>query len=83
MIARVGSCSSRHQVTSLRSPKVQIIAMPEPLSGSARRWATTGTSTSNSGVRTVLPNSGWYRSSSGWATSATQAGSSSGRVVSM
>ena len=62
---------------------MQIIAMPEPLSGSASGWATTGTSTPNSGVRTVVPNSGWYRSSSGWATSATQAGSSSGRVVSM
>ena len=35
MIGRVGSCSSRHQVTSVRSPNVQIIAMPEPFSGSA------------------------------------------------
>ena len=58
-IARIGSCSSRHHMTSVRSPNVQIIAMPEPLSGSASRCATTGTSTPNSGVRTVVPNSGW------------------------
>ena len=32
---RVGSCSSRHHTTSVVSPKVQIIAMPEPFSGSA------------------------------------------------
>ena len=50
---RVGSCSSRHQVTSVMSPKVQIMAMPEPLSGSASSWAWTSTSTPNSGVRTV------------------------------
>ena len=65
------------------SPKVQIMAMPVPFSGSARWWARTGTSTSNSGVRTVVPNSGWKRTSSGWATIATQLASSSGRVVSM
>jgi len=35
MIARVGRSSSRHQVTSVRSPKVHTIAMPDPLSGSA------------------------------------------------
>ena len=56
---RVGNWSSRHQITSVTSPNVQIIAMPEPLSGLARRWATTGTSTPNSGVRTCLPKSGW------------------------
>ncbi len=39
MITRAGSCSSRHQVTSVRSPKVQHITMPEPLSGSASRVA--------------------------------------------
>ena len=44
---------------SVTSPKVQIIAMPEPLSGWASGWASTGTSTSNSGVRTVVPKSGW------------------------
>ena len=65
------------------SPKVQIIAMPEPFSGSAKVCASTGTSTPNIGEVTVVPNSGWYRSSSGCATSATQAGTSSGRVVSM
>ena len=51
--ARDGRFSSRHHVTSVVSPNVQIIAMPVPLSGSARWWASTGTSTSNSGVRTV------------------------------
>ena len=45
MITRAGSCSSRHQVTSVRSPNVQHIAMPAPLSGSAASWATTGSST--------------------------------------
>ena len=45
MITRAGSCSSRHQVTSVRSPKVQHIAMPAPLSGSAASWASTGSST--------------------------------------
>ena len=38
---------------------MQIIAMPEPFSGSARVWATTGTSTPKAGVVTVVPNSGW------------------------
>ena len=33
--ARTGSLSSRHQVTSVMSPKVQIIAMPLPFAGSA------------------------------------------------
>jgi hypothetical protein len=42
-----------------------------------------GTSTPNSGVRTVVPKRSLYRSSSGCATSATQAGISSGRVVSL
>jgi len=83
MIVRIGSRSSRHQVTSVRSPNVQHIAMPEPLSGSASGWASTGTSTPNTGVVTVEPNSGRYRSSSGWATSAQHAASSSGRVVSI
>ena len=59
MTDRVGSCSSRHHRTSVRSPKVQHIAMPAPLSISAAGWATTGTSTPNSGVDTVVPNSGW------------------------
>ena len=35
MTDRVGSCSSRHHSTSVRSPKVQHIAMPAPLSISA------------------------------------------------
>ncbi|CAB4663535.1 unannotated protein [freshwater metagenome] len=82
-IARFGRSSSRHQITSVTSPKVQIIAIPEPLSFWARWCARTGTSTPNNGVFTVLPNIGWYRSSSGCATSATQAGINSGRVVSI
>ena len=83
MIGRICNCSSRHQVTSVRSPKVQHIAMPVPLSGCARTCASTGTSTLNKGVRTVLPKYGMYRSSSGCAIKATQAGRSSGRVVSI
>ena len=63
------------------SPNVQTIAMPVPLSGSASRCPSTGTGTPNSGVSAVLPSSPAYRSSSGCATRATQAGSSSGRVV--
>ena len=58
-VARVGRSSSRHQITSVRSPNVQIIAMPVPLSGSASSCATTGTSTPNRGVVTVEPNNGW------------------------
>ena len=65
------------------APNVQIMAMPVPLSGWASSWATIGTSTPKSGVIAVVPNSGWNRSSSGWATMATHAGSSSGRVVSI
>ena len=45
--------SSRHHTTSVVSPKVQTMAAPVPLSGWARGWARTGTSTPNSGVRTV------------------------------
>ena len=56
---RTGRSSSRHQTTSVVSPKVQIIAMPEPLSGCASSCASTGTVTPNSGVVTVVPNSGW------------------------
>ena len=59
MTERVGSDSSRHQRTSVRSPKVQHMAMPAPLSISAAGCATTGTSTPNSGVVTVEPNSDW------------------------
>ena len=54
--ARVGRSSSRHHTTSVVSPKVQIIAMPDPFSGSASGCASTGTSTPNSGVVTVWPN---------------------------
>ncbi len=53
---RVARSSSRHHTTSVTSPNVQIIAMPDPLSGSASGWASTGTSTPKSGVRTVVPN---------------------------
>ena len=59
MTERVGSCSSRHQMTSVRSPNVQHIAMPAPLSISAPGWASTGTSTPNRGVVTVVPNRPW------------------------
>ena len=57
-MARTGSASSRHQITSVRSPNVQIMATPVPFSGSASSWARMGTSTSNNGVRTVVPNKG-------------------------
>ena len=83
MTLRVGRSSSRHQVTSVVSPNVHTMAMPVPLSGWASGWATTGTSTSKIGVRTVEPISGAKRSSSGWATRATQLTTSSGRVVSI
>ncbi len=52
---RVGRSSSRHQTTSVTSPKVQIMAMPDPLSGWASGCASTGTWTPKSGVRTVVP----------------------------
>ena len=65
------------------SPNVQIIATPVPFSGFASGCAFKGTRALNSGVTTSVPNSGWKRGSSGCATSATQAGSSSGRVVSI
>ena len=81
MIGRVGKLSSRHHTTSVRSPNVQTMAMPVPLSICASSCASTGTATSNNGVRTMVPKNGLYRSSSGWATSATHAGMSSGRVV--
>jgi hypothetical protein len=83
MIVRVARFNSRHQTTSVWSPNVQTIAMPEPLSACASGCASTGTRTPNSGVVASLPNSGLNRSSSGWATSATHAASSSGLVVSM
>ena len=79
---RVSSCRSRHQVTSVRSPKVHTIAMPVPLAGSANGWAYTGTLAPKTGRTGDRPINAAYRSSSGWQTSATHAGSSSGRVVS-
>ncbi len=51
-MARTGSDSSRHHVTSVVSPNVQIIATPVPFSGSASAWATKGTDTPKSGVVT-------------------------------
>ena len=42
-MARTGRASSRHHVTSVVSPNVQIIAMPDPFSGSASSCATIGT----------------------------------------
>ena len=62
---------------------MQIMATPVPFSGSANGCATTGTDTPKSGVRTVPPTSAAYRSSSGCTTSATHAGSNSGREVSI
>ncbi len=58
MTLRVGSWSSRHHTTSVVSPNVQIIAMPEPFSGSASGCASTGTVTPNSGVVTVGAEAG-------------------------
>ena len=58
MTARTGRPSSRHQITSVTSPNVQIIATPVPFSGSASAWGLTGTRTPNSGVITSVPNSG-------------------------
>ena len=57
-IPRTGSCSSRHQITSVTSPNVQIMAMPVPLVGSAKPWATTGTGTSNSEAETAQAQEG-------------------------
>ncbi len=45
-------------ITSVRSPKVQIIAMPLPFSGSASGCAFTGTGTPKSGVQTDVPKNG-------------------------
>ena len=59
MTARTGSPSSRHQMTSVTSPNVQIIATPVPFSGSASACARTGTRTPKSGVTTSVPKSGW------------------------
>ena len=49
-MVRVGRSSSRHQTTSVVSPKVQTMAIPDPFSGSASSWAMTGTRTPNRGV---------------------------------
>ena len=59
------------------------ITSPVPLSFSTSGWVLTGTRVPNSGVTASLPTSSRWRSSSGWASSATQAGISSGRVVSI
>jgi hypothetical protein len=40
------------------SPKVQIMAMPDPFSGSASSWARIGTRAPNSAVRADEPKSG-------------------------
>ena len=53
MSVRTGRSSSRHQVTSVRSPNVQHMAMPAPLSISAAGWASTGISTPKTGEVTV------------------------------
>ena len=58
MIERTGNPSSRHQMTSVTSPNVQIIATPVPFSGSASACARIGTRTPKSGVTTSVPNSG-------------------------
>ena len=59
MSERIGELGSRHHMTSVRSPKVQRMAMPAPLSISAARCAITGTSTPKSGEVTVVPKSVW------------------------
>ena len=59
MTVRTGRLSSRHQCTSVRSPKVQHMTRPEPLSISASGCATTGISTPKTGEVTVVPNSDW------------------------
>jgi len=66
---------------SVWSPKVQDMTIPVPASGSTRSSATIGTSWPNSGTRAVPPTRWARSSSSGWTIIATQAGSSSGRVV--
>ena len=59
MTVRTGSCSSRHHIPSVRSPNVQHLAMPAPLSISAAGCGSTGISTPKTGESTVEPNSGW------------------------
>ena len=59
MTVRTGSWSSRHHWTSVRSPNVQHMAMPAPLSISAAACARTGISTPKTGEVTVVPNSDW------------------------
>ena len=56
---RTGSCSSRHHCTSVRSPNVQHIAMPAPLSGSAGVGDAPGSRRRRPAMVTVVPNSGW------------------------
>ena len=56
---RTGSSQLAPPLTSVRSPNVQHIAMPAPLSISASGCATTGISTPKTGVVTVVPNNGW------------------------
>ena len=82
-MVRVGRSSSRHHTTSVTSPNVQIMAMPEPLSGSARRWARTGTSTPKSGVCTVDAEAGGVALVVGVGHQGHAGGHNSGRVVSI
>ena len=54
---RTGRPSSRHHVTSVRSPNVQTITRPVPFSGSTSGCVSTGTRVPNSGVSTSRPTS--------------------------
>ena len=78
-MTRVSSLCFSHHSLSVSSPKVQHMTRPVPFSRSTFASATIGTSMLNSGVRAFLPS--YFAASSGWYISATQAGSSSGRVV--
>ena len=66
---------------SVWSPKVQHITMPVPFSMLTRLSSMIFTRCPKSGTFISIPLNFWYRVSSGLNMIATQAGSSSGRVV--
>lgn len=74
--------SSRHQMMSVTSPKVQTMAAPVPLSGWARWCPWISISAPKKGVFTLVPMR-CLCGPSGCVTIAMHAGSSSGRVVSI
>ena len=69
------------QLTSVLSPKVQIITAPVPNSGSTSSSAIILTFWCDRGTSTYFPKRWVYLSSSGCITTATQADINSGRVV--